>query len=94
MRNSDVDTDHQDHPPPLELVPLLAEEIPLQIGLLQDFYRERIGAMPSLKDEPFDPNLPPMNNMGLIQPPKPAPAVKRKPGDGGEEAVKKIKRVA
>jgi hypothetical protein len=93
--NSDAETEQEEHPPPPNLLPLLAEEIPVQIGLLQDFYRERIGNMPTLKDEEFDGALPAMTNMGVIQQPKATPAVKRKgpgTGDAGEDTFKKAKR--
>lgn len=55
-----------DYPPPPPLISLSASDIPLQIGLLQSFYRDKLGDSLSLEDDDFDPNLPPMGNFGQI----------------------------
>jgi hypothetical protein len=67
-----------EYQPPPPFVPLTAEDIPHQIGLLRSFYLDKLGDAQELPEEDFDPNLPPMGAMGQIVIKTVSAATKRK----------------
>jgi hypothetical protein len=77
-RSSRPDTPVLEYQPPPPFIPLRSSDIPLQIGLLQSFYMNKLGDAEELPEDDFDPNLPAMGAMGQVNVKTVSAATKRK----------------